>query len=139
MEALGAATSVIAVIELAAKVGSLCFQYSKAVKNSTTEINQLRQEVTVLENVTKQVQEMLGKPEGQVLKQSESLDVVLQESNSKLKKLVQRLEPKSTSKWRIRVTRALKWPFQREEVDGLVGDIQRYNETISHILQVHQT
>ncbi|KAL5614321.1 uncharacterized protein BROUX77_000158 [Berkeleyomyces rouxiae] len=139
MEALGAATSVIAVIELAAKVGSLCFQYSKAVKNSTTEINQLRQEVTVLENVTKQVQEMLGKPEGQVLKQSESLDVVLQESNSKLKELVQRLEPKSTSKWRIRVTRALKWPFQREEVGGLVGDIQRYNETISHILQVHQT
>ncbi|KAL5594429.1 uncharacterized protein BROUX77_007776 [Berkeleyomyces rouxiae] len=58
MEALAAATSVIALVELAAKIGSLCLQYSKAVKNSSTEISRLQEEIARLENVTKQVHDI---------------------------------------------------------------------------------
>ncbi|KAL5604809.1 uncharacterized protein BROUX77_004995 [Berkeleyomyces rouxiae] len=135
MKALGAAASVITIVELTTKLGSLCLEYSKAIKNSAIEIKQLQEEVASLENVATQVRVLLEKPEGQELVKSTSLTVVLQQSDTKLKEVVSKLQPKPTRKWRP-FTRALKWPFQCEEVKGFIRDIHGYNETISHILQV---
>ncbi|KAK4220684.1 hypothetical protein QBC38DRAFT_493706 [Podospora fimiseda] len=42
MDGLGAAASVIAVIELTAKLISLCLEYSSAVKNARSDIERLR-------------------------------------------------------------------------------------------------
>jgi hypothetical protein len=41
MEAVGSAASIIAVIELSAKVASLCFQYSSAGKNARSDVERL--------------------------------------------------------------------------------------------------
>ncbi|KAL5614295.1 uncharacterized protein BROUX77_000132 [Berkeleyomyces rouxiae] len=148
MEVLGAATTVITVVELTAKLGSLCLDYSKAVKNSVSEIDELKEEVAGLEKVATQVRVLLERPEGQDLEQSKSLDDILKQSHTKLKELEQKLEskepdqqPQTKHKARRRKlgSRALKWPFQREEVNGLIQNIRGYNGTISHILQIHQT
>ncbi|KAL5598562.1 uncharacterized protein BROUX77_006396 [Berkeleyomyces rouxiae] len=140
MEAIGAAANVIAVVDLSVKVGLLCFQYGKDVKNSATDINQLREEVTNLQTVAEQVQALLKKPNAEKLTQSKSLDDVLQKSCAQLKELSQRLDPKGVRKaMRKFGLRALKWPLQRDEVKGLVEGLRRYNEIITQILQVHQT
>ncbi|KAL5604734.1 uncharacterized protein BROUX77_004920 [Berkeleyomyces rouxiae] len=139
MEVLGAATTVITIIELTAKLGSLCLDYGRAVKNSAAEIGQLQEEIEFLKDIAERVHDLFKKPEGQELAKSKSLDQVLKQSDTKLQALVLKLQPKSTKKWRIPFTRELQWPFQREEVKGFIRDIQRYNETISQILQVYQT
>ncbi|KAL5598561.1 uncharacterized protein BROUX77_006395 [Berkeleyomyces rouxiae] len=148
MKVLSAAITVFSVVELTTKLGSLCLDYGKAVKNSSTEINELKEEVAGLEKVANQVRVLLDKPEGQELKLSKSLDDVLKQSHTKLKELEQKLKPKQpdenpdpkhTAKRRKLDPRALKWPFRREEVHGLVQNIRGYNGTISDILQVHQT
>ncbi|KAK7219594.1 hypothetical protein V2G26_007597 [Clonostachys chloroleuca] len=35
--------------------------------------------------------------------------------------------------------RALKWPFKKSEVEGLVGDLRNYGQNINSALQVDQT
>jgi hypothetical protein len=47
-EGLGAAASVIAVVELAAKVASLYFEYSSAVMNARCDIKRLRKHTNSL-------------------------------------------------------------------------------------------
>ncbi|KAL5604845.1 uncharacterized protein BROUX77_005031 [Berkeleyomyces rouxiae] len=134
MEGLGVAASVIAVVELAVKFGSLCLDYTKTVKKSAAETGQLQEEVEALKNIAEEVQDLLKKPEGHELAKSKSLDQVLKQSDTKLQALVPKLQPKRTRKWKRPFTRALKWPFQSEEVKGFIEDIQGYNETIAHIL-----
>ncbi|KAL5598574.1 uncharacterized protein BROUX77_006408 [Berkeleyomyces rouxiae] len=140
MELIGAAANVVSVVELSAQVGVLCFQYGKDVKNAPFKIRQLRQEVANLQGVTEKVLEFLEKPNGENLKKSKSLDDVLEGSRSLLLELSEKLEPNITRKTMKRLgLRALKWPFQRGEVEALIDQLQRHNESISHILQVHQT
>ncbi|KAL5627309.1 hypothetical protein BROUX41_003462 [Berkeleyomyces rouxiae] len=140
MEAIGAVANVVAVIDLSAKVGLLCFQYGKDVKNAATEIARLRKEVVSLQKITAQVQTVLESPNAQKLKDSKRLDDVLKQSHTQLTELDQRLKPKTTSKAMRRLgLRALKWPLQRGEVEGLVEGLRGYNQIISQILQVHQT
>jgi hypothetical protein len=45
MEVVGSAASIIAVIDLSAKVASLCFQYSSAVKNARSNVERLQGEL----------------------------------------------------------------------------------------------
>ncbi|KAK4221348.1 hypothetical protein QBC38DRAFT_348147, partial [Podospora fimiseda] len=47
-EGLGAAASVIAVIELTAKLISLCLEYSSAVENAKANIERLRKDTEIL-------------------------------------------------------------------------------------------
>jgi hypothetical protein len=48
MEGLSGAASVIAVIDISAKIASLCFQYSIAVKDAKTMLNALRRKLATL-------------------------------------------------------------------------------------------
>ena len=59
MEGLGAAASVIAVVELAAKVASLCLEYSSAVKKARPDIGCLRKHINSLKTAIDGVQELL--------------------------------------------------------------------------------
>ncbi|KAF3184867.1 hypothetical protein TWF225_005778 [Orbilia oligospora] len=56
MEAIGAASSVIAIVELSAKVASVCLEYYAAVKDARDEITRLYTKVKELEDVAKDVQ-----------------------------------------------------------------------------------
>ena len=92
-EAIGVAGSVIAVVELSAKVASLCLQYSKDVKHAKGDILRLRRQVNDLGNVVDSVQQLLDGPGGQRLRSSQNLLVAVQDGRSQLQGLLETLRP----------------------------------------------
>ena len=53
----------IAVVDISAKVASLCFQYSVAVKDAKADIERLHRKVTDINNVLEKLQQLLDKQE----------------------------------------------------------------------------
>ncbi|KAH7129148.1 vegetative incompatibility protein HET-E-1 [Dactylonectria macrodidyma] len=140
MEAIGVAANVIAVVDISVKVASLCLQYAKDVKNAAADIDRLHGEVTNLRNVSEQVRDLLDGPNGEKLKNSQTLDVALKRSVSLLAELERNLEPKTSSKFRRKLgLRAFKWPFQRAELEASVQNLQKLSQTVSQTLQIDQT
>ena len=62
MEALGAATTVIAVIETAAAVFSACLNYSLAVKDAKGDIQRLQDEAAELQKLLARVADLASEP-----------------------------------------------------------------------------
>lgn len=81
MEGLGVAANVIAVVELSTKVAFLCLEYSKGVTNAKDDIARLRGEVVGLRRVANSVDELLTN--------------IVQETQSQLQVLHERLRPKT--------------------------------------------
>jgi Fungal N-terminal domain of STAND proteins len=79
MDGLSGAASIIAVVDISAKVASLCFQYSLAVKDAKNDITRLQRKIGdvkgVLEN-TKQLLDGLGKAR---LPTTDTLSVLLKQ------------------------------------------------------------
>lgn len=61
IDGLLAAASVTAIINISAKVASLCFQYLVAVKDAKKDIKRLRRTVTNVKNVLKEVKQLLDR------------------------------------------------------------------------------
>lgn len=62
MDSLGSAASVMAVIDLTAKVASLCVQYYKAVKSAKSDIERLLRELDGLSTTLEGARVLLGGP-----------------------------------------------------------------------------
>ncbi|KAH7125043.1 hypothetical protein B0J13DRAFT_511355, partial [Dactylonectria estremocensis] len=140
MEVLGVAANVIAVVDISIKVASLCVQYARDVKNAAADIERLKNEVTNLKGVTETVQGLLNNPNSANLDKSQTLEKNLDGSRCLLQRLELRLTPQTSRKAMSKIgLRALKWPFQRKEVDDLVETLRRHAETIDRTLQVEQT
>jgi uncharacterized protein YaaN involved in tellurite resistance len=132
MEGLGAAVSVIAIIELSAKVASVCVEYSRAVKNAAKDVNRLLNKLKSLQDVLQKVKQLLDGLNGPRLSASQSLRKSLDSSGSELKTLDQKLEPSVSRKRMSRIgLRALKWPFETEEVNKVLGRLERCKQAIS--------
>ncbi|KAH7114714.1 hypothetical protein B0J13DRAFT_408670, partial [Dactylonectria estremocensis] len=136
-EVLGVAANVIAVVDISIKVASLCVQYARDVKNAAADIERLKNEVTNLKGVTETVQGLLNNPNSANLDKSQTLEKNLDDSRCLLQRLELRLTPQTSRKAMSKIgLRALKWPFQRKEVDDLVETLRRHAETIDRTLQV---
>ncbi len=72
-EGLGVAASAIAVIELSAKVASLCLKYSKAVKNAHSDIFRLETEVINLRTLSEAAKQLLEGPYKENLQATQQL------------------------------------------------------------------
>ncbi|KAI8716696.1 hypothetical protein NCS52_00963800 [Fusarium sp. LHS14.1] len=139
-EALGVASSVIAVVELSAKVLSLCLQYCREVKNAKDDIERLRKEVADFQTTTKQARHLVEGPRGQELEASRQLDSAIKDGRSKLEKLAQALEPSKHRKVMSRFgMRALKWPFESKDIEGTIQNLARCGGNILLALNVDQT
>ncbi|KAK4033059.1 vegetative incompatibility protein HET-E-1 [Parachaetomium inaequale] len=141
MEAVGSAASIIAVIELSAKVASLCFQYSSAVKNAKSDVERLQGELERLTTTLQGAQRLLESPNGKRLQTSQGLRNGLIDCSSQLSELQSRLEkklnPGSARKAMSRIGfRALKWPFESKEIDSIIKNLERYRDTLSAGLAV---
>ncbi|KAF9768979.1 hypothetical protein IL306_013666 [Fusarium sp. DS 682] len=97
-EALGVASSVIAVAELSVKVLSLCLQYSRKVKNAKDDIERLRKEVEDFQNTIERARSLIEGPLGQELEASRQLDSAIKDGHSTLENLEQVLEPSKRQK-----------------------------------------
>ncbi|RYP17500.1 hypothetical protein DL765_004464 [Monosporascus sp. GIB2] len=143
MDGLASAASVIAVIDLSAKVASLCFQYSTAVKNAKSDIERLRREVDRLKTTLEGAQRLLDSPNGARLQTSQPLSDGLHDCASQLAKLETKLEKKLNRGTARRMmssfgVRALKWPFESKDVDNIIQSLNNSRDTLSASLNIDQ-
>ena len=139
-EGLGIAASAIAVIELAAKVASLCLQYSKDVQGARDDIARLERTATELRNWSERVKGLLNGPHGESLKASQQLRATLDDSQRQLEQLKNKLTPNTPRAAMKRIgLRALKWPFESRDIEKIIESLARSTQTISLSLQVDQT
>ena len=139
-EALGLVANVIAVVELSAKVASVCFEYYTNAKNARDDIAHLRREADGLKVILKQVQSLLNGPNSAKLEASRTLRNGVNGCFSQLADLETKLESGRRHQVMRRFgVRALKWPFKNKEVEGIMKDLGRCKDMIFLGLQVDQT
>jgi hypothetical protein len=139
-EALGLASSVIAVIDLSAKVTSWCSEYYANVKNAPDDIKRLQGETQRLRETLDQVLSLCGGPNGPKLQASHNLRNGIMECRVQLAQLESKLAPRTSQKVMRRFgVRALTWPFKTNEVDSIMKKLGSCKDTISLGLQVDQS
>ncbi|KAK0714784.1 hypothetical protein B0H67DRAFT_536753 [Lasiosphaeris hirsuta] len=147
MDGVSSAASIIAVIELSAKIASLCVQYSSAVKDAKHDIERLQGEVGRLETTLQNARQLLESLNGKRLQASQALWDGLRDCSSQLTQLHSTLEKKlhagSVCK-RMRKgmsrlgLRALKWPFESKEIDNIINKLEKFRDTLALGLAVDQ-
>ncbi|RYP74071.1 hypothetical protein DL771_003260 [Monosporascus sp. 5C6A] len=140
MEGISVATSVIAVVDLSAKVTSLCFQYSTAVANARADIKRLYEQAKSLDMTLQYARRLLEESSNQPLPASRQLVDQLQACEGELERLRTKLEPSTARKTMRRIGyRALKWPFSSKDTEAIMTALERYQHTIALGLQIDQT
>ncbi|KAF2175951.1 hypothetical protein K469DRAFT_679307 [Zopfia rhizophila CBS 207.26] len=140
MDALSGAASAIAVIDISAKITSLCFQYSVAVKDVKKDIERLQRKVTDIKDVLGEIEQLLDGPDKTRLSTAHKLSGSLKEYFLQLQDLKTQLDPGKTCKAMSRIgMRALKWPFTSKQVEKIVVGLEKYAQIFSLALQVDQT
>ena len=120
MEGLSGAASVIAVIELSAKIASLCVRYSLAVKHAKDDIGRFRREINSITDLLEDVNRMLERPDHTQLSTSVKLKDALRSCSEQLLELSTTLDPgRRREVMRTFGLRALKWPFKTSEVEKI--------------------
>ncbi|QKD61510.2 uncharacterized protein FOBCDRAFT_253943 [Fusarium oxysporum Fo47] len=139
-EAVGLAASIIAIVELSAKVGKLCVQYSTAAGNARADITRLQNRLKDLNVCLEAAQRLLDDPKNTKLATSRSLVDSLNACETELAEVQDRLHPGRARKAMRRFgLRALKWPFDSKEISTVVSNLEHYKQTITLCLQVDQT
>ncbi|KAF1978793.1 hypothetical protein BU23DRAFT_524319 [Bimuria novae-zelandiae CBS 107.79] len=140
MDGLSGAASVIAIVDISAKVAALCFQYAVAVKDAKRDIRRLQQKVTNIKNLLKNLQQLLDKQDKSQLSTTRKMEDSLKECHHQLQELKAQLEPSRGRKTMQRVGfQALKWPFTSTQVEKMVVSLQQHEHTFSLALQLDQT
>ena len=140
MDGLSGAASVIAVIDVSAKIISLCFQYSTAVKNSRKDIERLQKKVNNIKDVFGQVEQLLDGRDKTLRSATHNLSDSLKECLLQLEVLKTQLEPGKTRKAMSRFgVRALQWPFTSKEVEKYIASLESYEQIYTLALLADQT
>ena len=126
MEGVSATASVVALAETSLKFVSLCAEYYSLVKNAKKDADQLCKEVKAFIRVLENLKKLAGSPGATRLFASRSLNKDIQQCLIYLEHLQKKLEPgkrrKAMSRYGIR---ALKWPFERKELEKDLGVLER--------------
>lgn len=142
MDGLSAAASIFAVIDISVKIASLCSQYAAAVKHAKKDIERLKKKIIDIERVLEGIKQLLDGRDKALLETTHKLSNSLEECLRQLEDLEKQLEPepgKTHKSMRKVHLQALKWPFTSKQVDKIVADLERYERTFCHALQVDQT
>lgn len=139
-EAVGLAASVIAIVELSAKLATLCLQYSTSVSRANTEVTNLRTKLNDLSTSLQGLSRLLESQSAGTLPVSQDLTKSLDGCMAELTRLQAKLDPGKARKAMHRIGfRALKWPFDSKEVNEIVTNLERYQQNMLLCLQVDQT
>ncbi|KAL2144248.1 hypothetical protein VTI28DRAFT_9385 [Corynascus sepedonium] len=147
MEVIGAVASTAAIVELAAKIASLCLKYSTAVKNARADIERLQQCIASLKTAVEGAQKLLQSPHEAQLQTLRKLREPLNNTYLQLDDIAAKLETKSYKGRRAKLVRplrllrlqALKWPFESNDVDKIIVTLEREMASFSTALQIDQT
>ncbi|KAH0537131.1 hypothetical protein FGG08_006035, partial [Glutinoglossum americanum] len=139
MDGLSAAASVIAVVDISAKITSLCFQYLIAVKGAKHDIERLQEKVAEIRGILEKIKQLLDGRDKARLSTTSGLSDSLKECFRELEELKAELEPGKARKTMSRFgVRALKWPFTSKRVEKIVSSLERYEQAFARALQVDQ-
>ncbi|QKX60488.1 uncharacterized protein TRUGW13939_07633 [Talaromyces rugulosus] len=140
MDGLSSAASVIAVIQLTGSLVKLCGSYIHEVKNARDEILTLQRAIAGFQGTLQNLQKVLQSNDKRALSISSQLASDITDCLSDLRALDATLDPGKGKKLMRKVgIRALKWPMQREEVEGAIQNLERYKSSFLLSLQVDQT
>jgi hypothetical protein len=139
MDGLSGAASVIAVIDISAKITVLCFQYSIAVQDAKNDIERIEKKAGDIKRVLESIKKLLDGPHKARLPTTHGLFKSLKQCLRELEKLKDDLEPGKTRKVMSRFgVRALKWPFTSKQVGKIISSMEGYEQTFTLALQVDQ-
>jgi hypothetical protein len=143
MDPLGAAASVIAVVQISAQVFSLCQIYYVEVKSAREDIRRLRDEVTSLLDVLANIKDLTNAPGSAKLSILELLnqpDGLIQQCLIELEGLATKLDTgQGKNNMKQFGLRALKWPFSKKEVDKTILAIGRHKQIFNLALTADTT
>ncbi|KAF2196171.1 vegetative incompatibility protein HET-E-1, partial [Delitschia confertaspora ATCC 74209] len=140
MDGLSGAASVIAVLDISAKIASLCFNYSTAVKHAKSDIERFQRKVGDIMHVLNRIKELVDGPDKARLSSTHHLFASLKQYHQELEDLKAKLEPRTARKTMSRFGwRALKWPFTSTQVENIVFRLEEYKQTFTLALQIDQT
>ena len=140
MDPLSAAASVIAVVQISAKIFELCRTYALGVKSATEDINRLQSEVAEIQLVMEKVK-YLADGDTNKLSTLQTLkdNGTLERLSTDLATLATKLAPKLRRRLLNRIRSGhLKWPFQKADVDQLITALDRHKSTILLALSADQ-
>ena len=132
MEAFGGAASVIAVVQIAGKVWSLCWKYYPDAKEAKSDIEHLMGMIQTMQSVFQQVEDLPKGPGATKLHASnpliERIPLEVKQEFDRLEKL---LEPSNTRSIMGKALRQrLKWPLKKEEVEKTLNLLERHKTTL---------
>ena len=140
MEGLSAAAGIFAAIEISAKVSSLCFQYSVAVKDAKEDIERLQKKIADIEGVLGHLRQLLNQSDHSWVPMTRQLAASLQGCLGQLQKLEKQLKPGKRQRAMSRFgARALVWPFKSKQVGEIISGLESYQQTFALSLQIDQT
>jgi hypothetical protein len=140
MDGLSGAASVIAVIDISAKITSICYQYSVAVKEAKDDIERVQRKVSDITHILEKLRQLLDSQDKTRLSSTHGLLDSLRQCLQDLEDVKAKLEPGKSRKTMSRFGfRALKWPFTSKQVDKIVSTLEGYQQTFVLALQVDQT
>jgi hypothetical protein len=140
MDGLSGAASVIAVIDISAKIGSLCFQYSMAVKDAKNNIERMQRKVGDITHILETIMQLLDNQAKTRLSTTQGLSDSLRQCLQDLKDVKVKLEPGKGRRTMSRIgLRALRWPFTSKQVEKIVSTLDGYKQTFMSALEVDHT
>ncbi|KAJ1323836.1 ankyrin repeat domain-containing protein 50 [Microdochium nivale] len=138
-EALGLTASVIAVVDLSAKVTKLCYTYSREVIGARDDITRVQEKIVNLEALLQRLHDAILTSHATRAIDGH-LKTVLQRSRQRLGELEATMKPNTSRLMMSRVgVRALKWPLKSKEVDKIILDITQDETLILAFLQADQS
>ena len=135
------AGTAIAVGQVSAKALSTIWKYYSDVKDAKDMIQSLVNELQDLQNVALKVQHLMKQAsQNKDMPTIITLSHTLEQSLSTVKNLEDKLNPEASNKAMKRVgKRALKWPFQKKEVEEWTARLQSFKLTLSLAIATDQT
>ena len=131
MEALGGAASVIAVVQIAGKVWSLCWKYYSDVKEAKSDIERLMGMIQMIQSVFQQVEDLAKGPGATKLHASKPcIERIPLELKQEFERLLKLLEPSNKRSVMRSLGRRLKWPLKKEEVEKTLNLLERHKTTL---------
>lgn len=139
MDGLSAAASVIAVVDVSAKVLILCSQYYKAVASARADIGRLQGQVQGIKTTLDHARDLIESPQGVSLSTSRDLEKQLGECKAILERLHDELQTSAHKAKHLAWIRSLKWPFSSKQVLATIESLERHHRQIMDGLLVDQT
>jgi hypothetical protein len=135
MDALSAAASVIAVIQISESVLSACYQYIKTVKDAKKDIIDIIDVISGLKGILDNLRVVFDAQKDPLFLNSACLDVPLQMCEAALQEIATKLGVKTlgmnSGPDRVTVSfpKTLKWPWKEKEVRKILEKIEKHKTT----------